>query len=38
MGRTFGSGKYKVVTSSDADGNKEEKNFIFTVGKEYDAF
>ena len=39
VGRTFGSGKYKVrYIIKDADGNKEEKNFIFTVGKEYDAF
>lgn len=39
VGRTFGSGKYKVrYIIKDAEGNKEEKNFIFTVGKEYDAF
>ena len=39
VGRTFGSGKYKVrYIIKDADGNKEEKNFIFTVGKEYDKF
>lgn len=39
VGRSFGSGKYKVrYIIKDADGNKEEKNFIFTVGKEYDAF
>lgn len=39
VGRTFGSGKYKVrYIIKDADGNKAEKNFIYSIGKEYDAF
>lgn len=39
VGRNFGSGKYKVrYFIKDADGNKAEKNYIYSIGKEYDAF
>ncbi len=39
VGRNFGSGKYKVrYFIKDANGNKAEKNYIYSIGKEYDAF
>ena len=39
VGKNYGSGKYKIRYIIKADGKETvEKNFIFTVGKEYDKF
>lgn len=39
VGRNFGSGKFKVrYFVKDANGNKAEKNYIYSIGKEYDQF